>query len=148
MSKHHSKETKIEALSRLVRGDDAEEICRDYQITKNTLSNWKKRAHDEQPKELLKTPVGALEGKIHQLQKHPDSEMYSTRIMQVGAALCMAGFEVENTTQGSDFKKILHFKNSPQLQRVVEEYWSGDLVGSLKDFNNKIYELMGKRVSC
>lgn len=146
MSKHHSKETKIEALSRLVRGDDAEEICRDYQITKNTLSNWKKRAHDEQPKELLKTPVGALEGQIHKLQKHPDSEMYSTRIMQVASALVLAGFEVESVSQGSDFKKIVHFKNSPHLQRTVEEYWSGDLVGSLKQFNDKMWELMGKRV--
>lgn len=147
MSQHHSKEEKIEALSRLVRGDDHQDICRDYQITKNTLLNWKKKAQEEYvPKELLKTPVGALEGQVHALQKHPENEMYSTRIMQVASALVLAGFEVESVSQGSDFKKIVHFKNSPNLQRTVEEYWSGDLVGSLKQFNDKMWELMGKRV--
>lgn len=162
MPKIIEKETKQLALSRLVRGDDIDQIAKELEISVMSIKNWLKKAKEEnfianvhigpKPSEKAQEEVeiGQFEGIVHKAQKHPneqESTIFSTRIMQEASALVISGFEVESITQGQDYKKIVNFKNTPELQRTLAMYWSGDLKGSLCEFNNKMYELMGKRIA-
>lgn len=147
--KHHSQETKINALERLAKGDDPDVICSDISITKATLRNWKANALTEnflaQEHIGIKPSERNVEGIVHSMQKHPNdmnSPEYKTGSVQVAACLELHGHQMTGMSGGT--RKEFHFKYHEDLDQIAADYWQGKLEGSYWNFSNKVFEILAK----
>lgn len=150
---HKSKEEKANALARWARGDDPQLIAKELGVDRQTLKNWQAKAKEQNfidtPK-IGKKPsenVGAYEGQVHSLQKHPRelSPEYITTSIQESACLEMAGHEMIKMTElGAEGRKQFHFKNSAEVEEIAGSYRSGSLGGSYYHFTNKVFEILAK----
>lgn len=155
MPKILPKETKISALERWSRGDDPYQIAKEIGVTVPTLKNWRNEALNENHvKEYLKPVktagsthfegVGAFEGVVAKLQKNPgvESDLFETGKIDIAAVLLLFNMPVLSLTELDEYnRRKVQFKNTKELQEIVEKYNTFQLNGSLNDFNSKIYQV-------
>ncbi len=141
---HKTEEEKADALTRWARGDDPQIIADELGIGLQTLKNWRKKAKEENflaNVHIGPKPSENVESIVNFMQKKQMGKYWETMSVPIASALVLNGHKIVNTKMGPDNKKIVIFEDCVEMQDLIRRFKSGELEGSLKNYEGTLYEV-------